>query len=750
MYKFLDFKLDTNTHDLFKGDNRLELSANAYNLLLYFIKNPNKTLTKDTIINHVWKEKPITEATLYKQVQRLRNVLGDIGAHKSIITTIHGVGFEFIPEIILFEKGQSTLITNKLKYLGFIPVLFVLSYFLISSVIEENSLPVESQSIVRQFTLAIIPENDNNKSWMTSGGVHYLAETFAEPHSTIRRYSNKDIKGNSTKFAIDLYDTKLIDNTLVIDTREINSKFIADASLRNKHGIIAERQFKSIALKTLLDKVSNWTKQKLNIKNPQKSQVMSKSRFAVENYIRGMASSAVGDESQAIKYFEIATHEDSKFWLAWYELTISYRKQGNLERALALLNTLNQINVSQKEEVMILASKGNILYRLGRHEKAMEVNNLGILTAKKLNNLKYLSVFLTNKSIVASEIGKFELAEQNIKKSINIIKQRKNNNFSSLGSAYNTLSGILIKRNKFQQAEVNSKLAIENFKLANNKRYETTAQSRFSYILIKLGNTNQAKIISLKTYHTRKAWDDKIGQVSSLLQLIRISIINGDFSQANSYVDLAIPLVEKSNNKFQKFGVYVIRLELALLKKNFNLAENTINLLEQNIYNNEQKIQLIALKLKYFKSIENKVKWTDVANELINDKNLINHPLVYNTKAKIAIANNSEDNAKQEFIFAKKLYFQSNDVIGINKYANDYIDFLFEHNKISSVRLLMGELSRFALPVYPIEKAKAKLAFAQGNIILAASTLKECQLKSGDYWNSEDQLLLEKYQRLLK
>ena len=105
-YQFDDFIFDTQAHALFRADKRIPIGSVAYKILLYFVTKPNQTIQKEELISHVWEDVIISDATLYKQIQRLRDLLSDNGEQKKIIGTIHGVGFEFLPKVITINAEQ--------------------------------------------------------------------------------------------------------------------------------------------------------------------------------------------------------------------------------------------------------------------------------------------------------------------------------------------------------------------------------------------------------------------------------------------------------------------------------------------------------------------------------------------------------------------------------------------------------------------------------------------------------------------
>lgn len=122
-YNFLDFSVNCQKHALYKSGEKLEIGATAFNILLVFLQNPEQVIKRDKLFAQVWPGKVISDASLYKQVQRLREILKDTTEVKTIITTVHGVGFEFLPEIKTTQpKGKTK---NKSKKTIFLSLIFI-------------------------------------------------------------------------------------------------------------------------------------------------------------------------------------------------------------------------------------------------------------------------------------------------------------------------------------------------------------------------------------------------------------------------------------------------------------------------------------------------------------------------------------------------------------------------------------------------------------------------------------------------
>ncbi len=53
--RFGDLVLDESRHEVFRGDEPVELTATEFNLLRFFLLNPRRVLSKGQILQHVWR-----------------------------------------------------------------------------------------------------------------------------------------------------------------------------------------------------------------------------------------------------------------------------------------------------------------------------------------------------------------------------------------------------------------------------------------------------------------------------------------------------------------------------------------------------------------------------------------------------------------------------------------------------------------------------------------------------------------------
>ena len=93
--KVADLELDYMQRTVHRGGRVIELTPKEFALLEYFMRNPGKHITRNMIIEHVWKLSPDTMTNVVDvYVNYLRKKI-DEGAKVKLICTVRGVGYEF-------------------------------------------------------------------------------------------------------------------------------------------------------------------------------------------------------------------------------------------------------------------------------------------------------------------------------------------------------------------------------------------------------------------------------------------------------------------------------------------------------------------------------------------------------------------------------------------------------------------------------------------------------------------------------
>ncbi len=97
---FRDFRLLPEEREVFVGDNKLQLTPKEYELLLYFVVNKNRVLTRQSIAEHLWGDYMDMADRfdfVYTHLNNLRKKIKRSGGN-DYIKTVYGIGYKMEAE----------------------------------------------------------------------------------------------------------------------------------------------------------------------------------------------------------------------------------------------------------------------------------------------------------------------------------------------------------------------------------------------------------------------------------------------------------------------------------------------------------------------------------------------------------------------------------------------------------------------------------------------------------------------------
>jgi DNA-binding winged helix-turn-helix (wHTH) protein/TolB-like protein/Flp pilus assembly protein TadD len=99
LYEFGPYRLDPSQDLLLEGTRKIPLTPKAYQTLLVLVENRGHTLGKDELLQKVWPDAFVEEATLAQNVFTLRKQLRDDRETAVYIETIPKRGYRFVAEV---------------------------------------------------------------------------------------------------------------------------------------------------------------------------------------------------------------------------------------------------------------------------------------------------------------------------------------------------------------------------------------------------------------------------------------------------------------------------------------------------------------------------------------------------------------------------------------------------------------------------------------------------------------------------
>jgi DNA-binding winged helix-turn-helix (wHTH) protein/tetratricopeptide (TPR) repeat protein len=94
-YRFADFRLDVAARELWRGDERVQIAAKAFDCLAYLIEHRSRAVGRDELTAAVWGLADDGDNLLTQAIWRLRRTLGDDGDGEGPLRTVPRFGYRW-------------------------------------------------------------------------------------------------------------------------------------------------------------------------------------------------------------------------------------------------------------------------------------------------------------------------------------------------------------------------------------------------------------------------------------------------------------------------------------------------------------------------------------------------------------------------------------------------------------------------------------------------------------------------------
>jgi DNA-binding winged helix-turn-helix (wHTH) protein len=93
--KFAEWTFDPEARELRRGDEPVHVAPKAFDLLHVLIAGRPRVLSKSELMQRIWPDTFVSEATLAALVGDLREIFGGGARASKVLRTAHGVGYAF-------------------------------------------------------------------------------------------------------------------------------------------------------------------------------------------------------------------------------------------------------------------------------------------------------------------------------------------------------------------------------------------------------------------------------------------------------------------------------------------------------------------------------------------------------------------------------------------------------------------------------------------------------------------------------
>jgi TolB-like protein/cytochrome c-type biogenesis protein CcmH/NrfG len=98
-YLFGDCSLDTERRELRRGSEPLSLEPQVFDLLVHLIRNRDRVVSKDELVDKIWQGRIVSESALFNRINAARSAIGDRGDQQRLIKTLPRKGLRFVADV---------------------------------------------------------------------------------------------------------------------------------------------------------------------------------------------------------------------------------------------------------------------------------------------------------------------------------------------------------------------------------------------------------------------------------------------------------------------------------------------------------------------------------------------------------------------------------------------------------------------------------------------------------------------------
>ncbi|MEH6478083.1 MAG: alpha/beta fold hydrolase [Sneathiella sp.] len=98
-YQFANCSIDPAKHTFLRDEKLVHVEPQVFELLLVLTQSEGRLVTKDELVQTVWRGLSVSDATISARINAARKAVGDTGREQAIIKTIHGRGFQLVSEV---------------------------------------------------------------------------------------------------------------------------------------------------------------------------------------------------------------------------------------------------------------------------------------------------------------------------------------------------------------------------------------------------------------------------------------------------------------------------------------------------------------------------------------------------------------------------------------------------------------------------------------------------------------------------
>ncbi len=477
MYQFGPFRLTRNPPALYRNEQPMECDPRVLQLLLMLIEHREEVLSREQLIEKLWKGRVVSDASLSQLIHRARQLLDDDGKSPQYIQTVHGRGFRWLAPV---EAGHpstdqpapaSAPGTPRYRATAFWAAGLLLLAWLVFTLVPQQpgETPAPSPEAASENRVALLPfeydTQDMQYSWVSLGLMEMVAEMLLSapelqlvPSRKVVAWldahpeADKDPNTLFNQLCPELGCKRLLVTTL--GGHPIPDRLEAYWVSETGQGPVI--QLKGAELTQLARQLAIRLIQPYRQHLPPSatdSHMASYSANPQANQAYALALQAIQQEQRKLaeQYLRIAVGQAPDFSMALAHLAKMEERLGQLELADEhVQQVLQQEGAPWQARYLALLTLSNIQYSRGELEQSVQTTEAMLANTHWPMNAEQRAMLSMNMGTSLQRLNRLEEARQWLQQSEALAGESRQTKLQT--SAWFNLGNLALTRNHFEEA----------------------------------------------------------------------------------------------------------------------------------------------------------------------------------------------------------------------------------------------------------------------------------------------------------
>jgi len=192
---FGECELDFNARRLFRASHEVHLSPKAFELLKALVECRPRALAKSELLDRVWPGVFVSDASLVRVVNEIREAIGDHAREGHIVRTVHAFGYAFAAEVTNTSQPNCVGATDRRPVCWLISRTREIPLYEGEQIVGRDAdanIGLDSTKVSRHHARFVVGgtqvtvEDLGSKNGTFVRGVRIAGETALEPGDTVR------------------------------------------------------------------------------------------------------------------------------------------------------------------------------------------------------------------------------------------------------------------------------------------------------------------------------------------------------------------------------------------------------------------------------------------------------------------------------------------------------------------------------------------------------------------------------------